>query len=97
MTGRHQLLAAWKNPASLARSLRLAAAAVEAFVGGEDLFLLSVCPSMTSLAPVARVSTDQVAVTAQNMGWDDPAKSHWRKLSHRSRRHRPSVRDPGPL
>ncbi|MEO9221101.1 MAG: triose-phosphate isomerase, partial [Mycobacteriaceae bacterium] len=56
---------------SLARSLTLAAAAVEAAARTEPLFELSVCPSMTALAPVARVSANKVAITAQNMGWDD--------------------------
>lgn len=66
-TGRHKLFATWKNQVSLAQSLTLAAAAVEAAVRTEGLFELSVCPSMTALASVARVC----AVTAQNMGWDD--------------------------
>lgn len=72
MTGRHKLFATWKNQVSLEQSLTLTAAAVEAAASTEDLFELSVCPSMTALASVARMSTDKVAVTAQNMGWDDP-------------------------
>lgn len=36
-----------------------------------DLFELSACPSMTALVPVARLCADKVAITAQNMGWDD--------------------------
>lgn len=71
MTARHKLFATWKNQVSLAQSLTLAAAAVEAAVRTAGLFEVSVCPSMTALVPVARLCGDKVAVTAQNMGWDD--------------------------
>jgi triosephosphate isomerase len=71
MTGRHKLFATWKNHVSRAQSLALAAAAVEAVASTEGLFEVSVCPSMTALASVAQVCSDKVAVTAQNMGWDD--------------------------
>jgi triosephosphate isomerase len=74
MTARHRLFGTWKNQVSLAQSLILAAAAVEA-AATEGLFELSVCPSMTALAPVARLCADKVAVTAQNMGWDDSSSS----------------------
>ncbi|MEP7161859.1 MAG: triose-phosphate isomerase [Dermatophilaceae bacterium] len=64
MTGRHKLFAPWKNQVSLAHSLTRAAAAVEAAARTGDLFELSVCPSMTALASVARVSANKV--TADN-------------------------------
>ena len=69
--GRRKLFATWKNQVSLAQSVTLAAAAVDAAAATEGLFELSVCPSMTALVPVARVCAGRVAVTAQNMGWDD--------------------------
>jgi triosephosphate isomerase len=56
--GRHKLFATWKNQASLAQSVTLAAAAVDAVDAADatgGLFELSVCPSMTALVPVARV------------------------------------------
>ncbi|MDQ2737435.1 MAG: triose-phosphate isomerase [Actinomycetota bacterium] len=71
MTAPHKLFATWKNQVDLAQSLTLAAAAVDAATRTERLFELSVCPSMTALAPVARVCAGRVAVTAQNLGWDD--------------------------
>lgn len=78
MTRRPKLFATWKNQVSLAQSLALAAVAVRAAAQTEGLFELSVCPSMTALAPVAAlVATNQtanggkVAVPAQNMGRDD--------------------------
>jgi triosephosphate isomerase len=71
MTTRNKLFATWKNQVSLAQSLALARAAVEAAVRTEGLFELSVCPSMTALAPVAQATANQVPVTAQNLGWDD--------------------------
>jgi triosephosphate isomerase len=70
--GTNKLFATWKNQESLAQSLTLAGAAVEAAARTEGLFELSVCPSMTALASVARECVDKVATTAQNMGWDDP-------------------------
>ncbi len=71
MTTRHKVFANWKNHVSLAQSLTLAGAAVEAAVRTEGLFELSVCPSMTALASVAQATVNKLAVTAQNMGWDD--------------------------
>jgi triosephosphate isomerase len=71
MTTRHKLFATWKNQVGLAQSLRLAEAAVKAGVRTEGLFELSVCPSMTALASVAQATSNTVAITAQNMGWDD--------------------------
>ena len=65
------LFATWKNHVSLAQSVTLAELAVDTAGSTEGLFELSVCPSMIALASVARVSANKVAVTAQNMGWDD--------------------------
>jgi triosephosphate isomerase len=67
----HKLFATWKNQVNLAQSLTLADAAVQAATRTEGLFELSVCPSMTALASVAQGTASKVAVTAQNMGWDD--------------------------
>lgn len=75
MTGPNKLFATWKNQVSPAQSLTLAGAAVDAAARTEGLFELSVCPSMTALASVARECADKVATTAQNMDWDDPRKS----------------------
>jgi triosephosphate isomerase len=75
MTTRHKLFATWKNQVSLAHSLTLADAAAQAAVRTEGLFELSVCPSMTALALVAQATANKVAVTAQNMGWDDDTHS----------------------
>ncbi len=78
MTMRHKLFATWKNQVSLQQSLLLAAVAVDASAAIAGLFELSVCPSMTALAPVAAVTSvtegaaNTVALTAQNMGWDGP-------------------------
>jgi triosephosphate isomerase len=71
MTTRHKLFATWKNQVSVAQSLTLVRAAGEAAVRTEGLFELSVCPSMTALAAVAQATATTVAVTAQNLGWDD--------------------------
>ena len=71
MTTRHKLFATWKNQVSLAQSLTLADIAADAAVRTEGLFELSVCPSMTALAPVAKATAGRLAVTAQNMSWDD--------------------------
>jgi triosephosphate isomerase len=71
MTTRHKLFATWKNRVNLAQSLVLADAAVQAAARTEGLLELSVCPSMTALASVAQATAGKVAVTAQNMGWDD--------------------------
>lgn len=71
MAVRHKLFATWKNQVSMAQSMKLAEVAVDAADTAEGLFELSVCPSMTALASVARVSANKVAVTAQNVGWDD--------------------------
>jgi triosephosphate isomerase len=71
MTTRHKLFGTWKNQVRMAKSLTLARVAVAAAVRTEGLFELSVCPSMTALASVSRVTADKLAVTAQNVGWDD--------------------------
>jgi triosephosphate isomerase len=71
MTAPHKLFGTWKNQVGLARSLALTAVAVDAAAETDPLFELSVCPSMTALAAVARLCQGKVAVTAQNMGWDD--------------------------
>jgi triosephosphate isomerase len=71
MMTRHKLFATWKNRVNLAQSLVLADGAVQAAVRTEGLFELSVCPSMIALASVAQATAGKVAVTAQNMGWDD--------------------------
>jgi triosephosphate isomerase len=71
LTARHKLFATWKNQLSLAQSLTLADAAARAAVKTQGLFELSVCPSMTALASVAQVTANKLAVTAQNVGWDD--------------------------
>jgi triosephosphate isomerase len=71
MTTRNKLFATWKNQVGLAQSLTLAAAAADAAPRTAGLFELSVCPSMTALAPVAQATAGRLAVTAQNLGWDD--------------------------
>lgn len=71
MTTRHKLFATWKNQVNLAQSLTLADAAVRATARTEGLFELSVCPSMTALASVAQAIGTTLALTAQNMCWDD--------------------------
>jgi len=71
MTTRHKLFATWKNRVSPTQSLTLARAAVQATVRTEGLFELSVSPSMTALASVAQATVNKLAITAQNMGWDD--------------------------
>ena len=68
---RHKLFATWKNQVSLAHSLALARAAAGAVARTEGLFELSVCPSMTALVSVAQATAGKLALTAQNMGWDD--------------------------
>jgi triosephosphate isomerase len=70
-TTRHKLFATWKNQVGLRRSLDLSAAAVEYGPRCQGLFELTVCPSMTALAPVAEVITGNVVVAAQNLVWDD--------------------------
>jgi triosephosphate isomerase len=71
MTTRHKVFATWKNRVGPAQSLTLARTAIQAAARTKGLFELSVCPSMTSLASVAQATADTLAVTAQNMGWDD--------------------------
>jgi triosephosphate isomerase len=74
VTARHKQFATWKNQVNLARSLALTAAAAEAAAGTQGLFELSVCPSMTALplvASLARATDNPLAVTAQNLCWDD--------------------------
>jgi triosephosphate isomerase len=71
MTTRHKLFATWKNQVSLARSLILADAAVQAAGRTGDLFELSVCPSMTALSAVAHATAHKLPITAQNVCWDD--------------------------